>query len=166
MTTSRLCAALSWLLVPWLAGMLWAAEPAGSTSAKLAAGPAGGTPVAASAGSEAGPDLVLLAAADMDACALPTQPGEPPDGAKASRAQMLASNRSVQAFNQATNGYLACVDQATTDFERQYGAILNALALRDVRQMAARMHNAAVDSDHKIADGFNQQLRIFKARSH
>jgi hypothetical protein len=77
---------------------------------------------------------------------------------------MIASDTQTQAFNTATNAYLACLDKAASDFDRQYGRILNGNGLREVEAMHTRIHNAAVDSDQAVADKFNQQLRVYKAR--
>ncbi len=118
-----------------------------------------GTPVPA-----VRPDLIVLAGSAFDGCTSPKRPADPPDGTTATHAQMLASDTQTQAFNTATNVYLACLDKAARDFDGQYGAVLNADGLRQIEAMHTRIHNAAVDTDQAVADRFNKQLRIYKAR--
>ncbi len=125
------------------------------------AGPSAPTPAVIP---QAHADLILLAGAELDDCTPPKRPSDPADGATATRAQMVASDAQAQAFNTATNAYLACLDQAANNFNRQYGAVLNANGLKQVQAIHDRIYNAAVDLDHAMADKFNQQLRIYKAR--
>lgn len=110
------------------------------------------------------PDLIVLAGTEFDGCMPPKQPADPPDGATATRAQMLASHALSQGFDTATNTYLACLDQAERNFDRQYGRGLTVDALREVEAMHTRIHNAAVDVDQTVANKFNQQLRTYKVR--
>lgn len=151
-------------LIGW---MLMVAAPRGPRA--LASGAAAALPPAAGASSAASaantqPDLVLLAGAALDGCKAPTPPADPPDGAVATRAQMTASHVLTAGFDGATNAYIACIDGAAADFNRQYGPLLSPSALREVRDMQTRSHNAAVDVDDAVADRFNRQLRIYKAR--
>lgn len=132
------------------------ATPAAAAAAPSAPASAGVVP--------AHPDLIVLAGAELDGCRPPTRPADPPDGASATRARMVAADAQAQSFNRATNAYLACLDEAASDFDRQYGAVLSASARREVQAMEVRSHNAAVDLDHVVADKFNRQLHIFKAR--
>lgn len=124
------------------------------------------SPTAASAyQSPAHPDPIVMAGSAFAGCAAPKQPAAPPNGATATRAQMIASDTQTRAFDAATNAYLACLDRAASDFARQYGAILNVRGLQQVDAMHTRIHNAAVDTDQAVADKFNRQLRIYKARA-
>jgi hypothetical protein len=111
------------------------------------------------------PDLIMMAGSAFAGCAAPARPAAPPDGATAALAQMLVSNKQTQAFNAATNAYLACLDKAAADFNRQYGADLTVHGRQEIEAMHDRIHNAAVDTDNAVANQFNQQLRIFKARN-
>ncbi|HLK70836.1 MAG TPA: hypothetical protein VKT19_02700 [Steroidobacteraceae bacterium] len=101
----------------------------------------------------------------MNGCTAPTPPPYPPDGRVATKAQMLASHTLTANFNAATNGYLACLDEAANNFGRQYGRVLKLSGMRQVAVMHDRFHNRAVEADQAIAEKFNKQLRIYKARS-
>ena len=142
------------------------AAPAASAATGSAA-PGGAGPAAATNSTNGAParaDLVLLAGAAFDGCKAPAPPPDPPDGHVATRAQMLSAHKLTADFNSATNGYLACLDQAANNFNRQYGALLAPTGARDVLSLHDSMHNKAVDADHAVADKFNNQLKIYKAR--
>ncbi|HEX4052547.1 MAG TPA: hypothetical protein VHY19_16885 [Steroidobacteraceae bacterium] len=142
-----------------------AAAPAAAPAATPAASGAG--PAAAAGANNAVParaDLVLLAGAAFDGCKAPSAPPDPPDGNVATRAQMLNSHKLTADFNSATNDYLGCLDQAAQTFRRQYGPVLPPSGLRQVLGLHDSIHNTAVDADKKVADKFNTQLRLYKAR--
>jgi hypothetical protein len=141
---------------------------AGATSSAGAAPAAPATSAvpqgAAGAAGPGHPDVILLAGTALAACVRPTPPPDAPDGKVATRAQMIAAHAQTSSYNAATNTYIACLDAAQVEFERQYGAILADAGQRDITLMHNRMHNAAIDADHAVADKFNQQLRVYKAR--
>lgn len=149
-----------------------ARAPAASTAPATAAVAPSATPGAAGAGATAAAgngaparaDLVLLAGTAFDGCKAPSAPPDPPDGHVATRAQMLASHKLTADFNTATNVYLACLDQASNNFNRQYGRLLPISSVRDIVNMHDRIHNKAIDADQAVANKFNAQLRIYKAR--
>jgi hypothetical protein len=156
------------------AGSAASAPAAAAATGAGATSPAGAAPVApatsaapqgsAGAAAPAHPDVILLAGTALAACVLPMPPPAAPDGKVATRAQMIAAHGQTASYNAATNTYIACLDAAQLEFERQYGAVLADAGRRDITVMSNRMHNAAIDADHLVADKFNQQLRIYKAR--
>ena len=85
-----------------------------------------------------------------------------PDGKTANYDEMVAAQKAVNQFNEDITAYNACLDME-----------MNALAqsgsydedrLNELRAMQAKKNNAAVDEVQAVADLFNEQLRIFKAR--
>jgi opacity protein-like surface antigen len=105
----------------------------------------------------------LPAAAWAD-CEYPKTLGKMPDGNTATRDEMVAAKKQVDAYNAAINPYLECIkaeadaavakqDPAPTEEQKQ--------------QITARFvqkNDAAVDELQDVAARFNEQLRAFKAR--
>lgn len=89
----------------------------------------------------------------LAACAPPAVPALP-DASVVSESEMLASQRQVREFVAAGEAYLACLARIIDDEER--GAAL--------RNAAVEEHNRMVAAMEEIAAGFNEQIRIFKAR--
>jgi uncharacterized protein YfkK (UPF0435 family) len=108
--------------------------------------------------------LTLLAAsgAAEAACIYPRAPDRVPDGATATYEEMAAAQKAVQQFNNDINSYNACLDLEMTMLEQSGNLDENRLA--ELREMQAKKNNAAVDEVQALADRFNEQLRIFKAR--
>ena len=84
---------------------------------------------------------VLLAAFAMPAlaCERPTAPGSPPDGKTASKEEMLAAKKLVDAFKSSMEEYFAC-------------------------EKSTAKKDAAGAELVKVADRFNAQVKAFKAK--
>lgn len=80
-----------------------------------------------------------------------------PDGATASKEEMVASQKSVKEYMAAVEAYLACLDEE----EKALGDAVTP----EQRQIHAKRHNAAVDAMNELAARFNEQVRAFKAQS-
>ncbi|HEY7754349.1 MAG TPA: hypothetical protein VH856_11085 [Steroidobacteraceae bacterium] len=107
--------------------------------------------------------LALLAAGSAQAaCIYPRAPDRVPDGKTATYEEMLAAQKAVQQFNDDINSYNACLDMEMSTYETSGQFDENRLA--ELRAMQAKKNNAAVDEVQSLADRFNEQLRIFKAR--
>ena len=108
--------------------------------------------------------LIALAAAGSAnaACIYPRAPDRLPDGATATYEEMVAGQKAVQQFNEDINAYNACLDLEMVTLEKSGSYDENRLT--ELRAMQAKKNNAAVDEVQAIADRFNEQLRIFKAR--
>src|SRR5688572_4825768 len=87
------------------------------------------------------------------ACAPPAVPALP-DGSSVGEEEMLASQRQVREFVAAAEIYLACLSQVIDDGNRS----------AELRNAAVEEHNRMVAAMEEIAAGFNEQIRIFKAR--
>jgi len=83
--------------------------------------------------------LCAMGSAPVLACEKPRAPSSIPDGAKASKEDMLAAKKAVDAFRSGMEEYLAC--------EKNFASL-----------------DAAQNELAKVADLFNQQIRAFKAR--
>jgi len=106
--------------------------------------------------------LLATSAAAEAACIYPRAPDQLPDGSKASYEEMVAGKKLVDQFNNDINAYNSCLDLELETLEKSGQYDENRLA--EMRAMQAKKNNAAVDEVQAIADRFNEQLRIFKAR--
>jgi hypothetical protein len=108
--------------------------------------------------------LTLLAAtgAAEAACIYPRAPDRVPDGSTATYDEMVAAQKAVKQFNEDIDAYNSCLDLEMTSLE-QSGSY-DETRLEELRAMQAKKNNAAVDEVQALADRFNEQLRIFKAR--
>jgi len=96
------------------------------------------------------------------ACIYPRAPEHIPDGKTATFDEMVTAQKAVVQFNEDINAYNACLDMEMASLE-QSGQFDQA-RLTELRAMQAKKNNAAVDEVQAVADQFNEQLRIFKAR--
>jgi hypothetical protein len=98
-------------------------------------------------------------------CSYPPAPAKIPDGATATLEEMVAGQKAVQEYSKAINDYNACIDKALDDQIAKGGDKLKPEQKADIQRVEAQKHNAAVDQLQSVADRFNEQVKIFKARS-
>jgi hypothetical protein len=110
------------------------------------------------------PDLVQLAAVALYSCHAPPDPSAPPDGASASKDQMLASKRETSKYNDDMNQYLDCLKTTAVNLETQYRGTATAGEIGDVDALAVRLNNDAVDRLQLKVKAFNGELAKYKAR--
>ena len=84
--------------------------------------------------------LSAMVSTPVLACKRPKAPSSIPDGASASKEDMLAAKKAVDAFRSGMEEYLAC--------EKNFANL-----------------DAAQNELDKVADRFNLQIRAFKAKS-
>jgi hypothetical protein len=107
--------------------------------------------------------LALMAAGSAHAtCIYPRAPERVPDGKTATYEEMVAAQKEVQRFNEDITAYNACLDLEMNALIQSGSYDEN--RLNELRAMQAKKNNAAVDEVQSVADQFNEQLRIFKAR--
>jgi opacity protein-like surface antigen len=104
----------------------------------------------------------LAAASAQAACIYPRAPEQVPDGKTATYDEMVAAQKGVKQFNEDINSYNACLDMEMKSLEQS--GLYDEPRLMELRAMQAKKNNAAVDEVQVVADRFNEQLRIFKAR--
>jgi hypothetical protein len=108
--------------------------------------------------------LVWLAAGSAQAtCIYPRAPENFPDGKTATYDAMVAGQKAVQQFDADVTAYNACLDMEMASLEQS--GLYDANRLAELRAMQVKKNNAAVDEVQAVADQFNEQLRIFKARN-
>jgi hypothetical protein len=106
--------------------------------------------------------IAIFAVPVHAACTYPTAPTKLPDGATATMAEMVAAQKAVKTFDEAITAYTACI-KLEEDAQLK-GDKLTAEQKKAIEAQQAQKNNAAVDEDQAIADRFNEQIRIFKAK--
>ena len=110
-------------------------------------------------------EMLTMARAAFVACGVPTAPSDIPDGATATREQMVAAHATVKAFDQATTIYTQCVDTTAYQASVQFKAVATSADTEALGALQTQLHNTAIDRDQELANRFNVQLRRFKARA-
>jgi hypothetical protein len=106
---------------------------------------------------------VLAPAAYAD-CTYPPAPSHIPDGNTATMAEMLAGQKAVQSYNQEMMAYLSCIKLERDSRVAQAGDKLTKQQKQELEAIEIQKNNAAVDQLHAVADQFNAQVKIFKAK--
>ena len=114
--------------------------------------------------------LALAFAALMSApvfadCPYPAAPAKIPDGASATLEEMVAGQKAVNAYQKAINDYTACIDKELDNSIAKGGDKLKPEQKADMQKVEAQKHNAAIDQLQSVADRFNEQVKVFKART-
>lgn len=109
--------------------------------------------------------LALIAAAPLAlACDYPAPPKDLPDGATATKEEMLAGVKKISAYQDNMTEYLSCVESDEV-------VAMQALADDDEEGKAQRKlmfdkkYNAAVDEQTRTVEEFNAEIREFKAQA-
>ena len=98
-------------------------------------------------------------------CSYPAAPGKLPDGASATLEDMLAGQKTVKEYQKAIDEYVACIDKELETTIAKTGDQLKPAQKADMQKVEAQKHNAAVDQEQAVADRFNEQVKVYKART-
>ena len=115
--------------------------------------------------------LALAAATALSAgaayadCPYPAAPDKLPDGATATMQDMLAGQKAVGEYNTAMTDYMACIDKEVKDAIGKAGDQIKPEQKADMQRIANQKHDAALDQLRSVADRFNEQVKVFKAKS-
>ena len=109
--------------------------------------------------------FAMATAAAYADCPYPQAPTKLPDGATATLEDMVAGQKAVGAYQKAINDYTTCIDKELDDAIAKCGDKLKPQQKQDMQQVEAQKHNAAVDQLQTIADRFNEQVKVYKART-
>lgn len=107
--------------------------------------------------------VTLLAASVAWACDYP-QRADVPDGAMASKEEMIAGQRAVKSYMSAMNNYLSCIEAAEQETIATNGNT-DENAKQQKIEMYNKKYNAAVDEMNLVAEEFNMQVRAYKQRN-
>lgn len=98
------------------------------------------------------------------ACDYPAKPDELPDGATATKEEMLAGVKAINAYQEAMDTYLSCIE-ADEVIAAQSLAADDEEGKERRKEMFNQKYNAAVDEQTMVVEEFNAQIRAYKARS-
>lgn len=85
------------------------------------------------------------------ACNAPMAPSKVPDGSSATKAEMLAAMTTLKRYDGDVSAYVKCLE-----FEMKRDRISSL--------ERERLHNAAIEQLKAIADRFNGEVHVYKAR--
>ena len=110
--------------------------------------------------------IAVLAAGPVYAdCTYPAAPPKLPDGASATLDEMLAGQKMVKEYDTAIKAYVDCIDKELDQKISSAGDKLKPEQKADMQKVEAQKHNAAIDQLQGVADRFNEQVKVFKART-
>jgi hypothetical protein len=107
----------------------------------------------------------VLAASQANAgCDYPSKPGKMPDGTQASKEEMIAAKKLVVQYNTDMSTYLECLD---TEYNAKLASMPKATDKEkaEMQKVQDSKHDAAVNELTSVTDGFNEQLRAYKAKN-
>jgi len=107
----------------------------------------------------------LTAAPVRADCPYPAAPDKLPDGSSATLEEMVAGQKAVRTYDKAINDYVSCIDHELDEAIKKGGDQLKPQQKLDMQHVEAQKHNAAIDQLQNIADRFNEQVKVFKART-
>ena len=107
-----------------------------------------------------------LAAHAQATCAYPAAPAPPPNGATASRDEMIAAKHDFDRYNGEMNVYLDCLNLEMDATPKDVSKMSpDDKKKADQEQKAlVQKHNASVDELQAVVGKFNEQLKIFKSK--
>jgi len=112
--------------------------------------------------------LVFGTAAHAQAtCTYPRAPDAPPDGATATKEQMVAAAQDNKRYNTEMNSYLDCLKlemEAATPKDPKKLTADEKKKADDQQKILVQKNNAAVDELTAVVGRFNEQLKIYKAK--
>ncbi len=108
------------------------------------------------------------AAHSQATCTYPRAPDAPPDGATASKDQMIAAKHDFDRYNGEMNSFLDCIklemDSAVPKDKSKLSPEEKKKA-EDHEKVLVQKNNAAVDELQANVGRFNEQLKIYKAKA-
>jgi hypothetical protein len=112
----------------------------------------------------------LAAGSAHAACSYPKAPDNIPDGNSATLEQMVAAQKAVKEFDQEIGAYTSCLKLESDSALAQVDASQDdpkkkEEQKKELERVQIQKHNAAVEEDEALAQRFNEQLKVFKAKA-
>ena len=104
------------------------------------------------------------------ACVYPKGPDKIPDGATATKEEMLAAQKQVKAYNDEITSYTECLkkenDEALkADAKKPEKERMTKEQKDELEKVTVQKNNAAIDEVQAVAARFNEQIRAFNAKN-
>ena len=109
--------------------------------------------------------LATLAGPVYADCIYPPPPSHIPDGNSATKQEMLDAKEAVTQYNKDINAYVACIKLEHETAVSNAGDKITPEQKAEMDKIEVQKNNAAVDQLQSIAERFNEQVRIFKAKN-
>ncbi len=106
---------------------------------------------------------ILPVAAWAD-CTYPKPPAKAPDGNRATRAEMVAAKKVNDTYQADISAYLQCLKTDHQDWLAKNASASDAKK-KSTEENWAKKNDAAFDEAQEVANLFNAQLKICKARA-
>lgn len=109
------------------------------------------------------------AAHSQATCTYPRAPDTPPDGATATKDQMITAKHDFDRYNGDMNAYLDCIKLEMDSAVPKDTSKLSPEAKKKAEEhqkVLVQKNNAAVDELQTNVGRFNEQLKIYKAKNH
>jgi hypothetical protein len=104
-------------------------------------------------------------------CSYPTPPDHLPDGNTATLQEMVEAQKAVKEYDKAINAYVACIQLERNDAIGKVAkpgetpTAEQKKAMEDMTRVEVQKHNAAIDQLQSVADRFNEQVKVYKAKN-
>ena len=109
--------------------------------------------------------LAALAGPVYADCSYPPPPAKLPDGNTATMQEMLDGKNADTQYNKDINAYVSCIKLEHETAVTTAGDKLTPQQKADMEKIEVQKNNAAVDQLQSVADRFNEQIRIYKAKN-
>jgi predicted dinucleotide-binding enzyme len=106
--------------------------------------------------------VLTFCASSAFACDYPATPKELPNGAVASKDEMLEGVKVIAAYQEVMATYLSCIESEEIVAIQAIGDDEEAKEQRET--MFEKKYNAAVDEQTRTVERFNAEIRAYKAR--
>jgi hypothetical protein len=109
--------------------------------------------------------LAALAGPVYADCSYPPPPTKIPGGNTATMNEMLEAKKAVTQYNNDINAYVACIKLEHETTVNNAGDKLTKEQKAEMERVEIQKNNAAVDQLQNIANRFNEQVKIYKAKN-
>jgi len=112
---------------------------------------------------------LVAANAAWAGCTYPKAPDKIPDGATASKQEMIEGMKAVRAYNDQITAYTNCLktehDDQVSKIDPKLDPAKQASMKADLDKVLAQKNDAAVDEDQAVTERFNAQLHVFNDKN-